>query len=363
MAQAAQETFTKTDIQRNNTQNFTDWKNFIAQNGYRPRAQITGEERTLLSAAAYEFEIKLGKWATHVSQQIKGHVSYATDWQYPEQQQAEFTELWNKAPTWQQKNNTDNLAACKEFSARNGCRPRQEISAEEAKLLSPAELRRELVLGSWMAHTAKTLRDWQYPERQQTEFEEWYIQTPTYYQKQNADNLTAWKLFIARHGYRPRQMISEENRRQMTELEYKQEIELGKWANSISQLLPLGWNPKVWQYKKQHTEFEKLWNEIPTYNQKLNADRLILLIKFCQDNGYRPSHDSSKDYPDIVSAGEISPEEDRLAIFVDTVRAGNCAFQYSKQYRQFKKCLRYPTHLIFLRRETSRKSRHSTISS
>jgi hypothetical protein len=348
IAQAAQGTLTKVDVQRNNTQNFAAWKNFILQNGYKPRGEIEGEERELLSAEAYELEIKLGKWANHVSQQVKGHVPYATDWQCPEQQQAEFVEWWGKTPTWQQKNNTDGLAACKEFSARNGCRPRQEISFEESKLFSSEELRRELKLGIWMAHTARTLRDWQYPE-QQAEFEEWYAQAPTYYQKQNADSLTAWKLFIAQHGYRPRQMISEENRQQMTELEYAQEVELGKWANRISQYLPQGWNLRVWQYEELYIEFKKLWNEIPTFNQKLNADKLTLLIKFCQDNGYRPSHDTSKDHPNIVSAGEISPEEDRLAVFVDTVRAGNSAFQYPEQYKQFEECMQYPTHLVYIR--------------
>ncbi|GBR73228.1 hypothetical protein NO1_0642 [Candidatus Termititenax aidoneus] len=360
IAQTAQETLTKAGIQRNNTQNFTAWKNFIAQNGYRPRSQITGAEQASLSAESYKLEIKLGKWATHVSQQLKGHVPYGIDWQYPEQQPAEFTEWWDKTPTWQQKNNTDNLAACREFSARHGRRPRQEISAGEAELLSPEDLRHELELGNWMAHAAQTLndeknrsRDWQYPEKQQAEFAEWHAQTPTCYQKQNADNLTAWKLFIARHGYRPRQMISVEIRRQMTELEYEQEVQLGKWANSISQPLPQKWNARVWQYEEQYAEFEKLWNEIPTFNQKLNADRLILLQEFCQNNGYRPSHDTSKDHPDIVSAGEISPEEDRLAIFVDTVRAGNSAFQYLEQYQQFEECLQYITHLVFLRKRIS----------
>jgi hypothetical protein len=364
IAQVTREPLTKADIQRNNTQSFTAWKNFIMQNGYRPRAEIEGEEQALLSVEACEFEVKLGRWGNHVSQQLKGHVPYATDWEYPEQQQAEFAEWWNKTPTWQQKNNTDSLTACQKFSARNGCRPRQEISAEEAKLLSPEELEHELRLGSWMAHTVQTLnaeenhpRDWQYPEQQQTEFAKWYAQTPTYYQKQNADNLTAWKLFIVQHGYRPRQAISVEVRHQMTELEYKQEVELGKWANRISQLLPQGWNSEVWQYEKQHTEFKKLWAEIPTFQQKLNADRLVLLIKFCRDNGYRPSHDTSKDHPDIVSAGEVSPEEDALAIFVDTVRAGNCAFQYPEQYQQFKECLKYLTHLMFLQMKTRQKFR------
>jgi hypothetical protein len=363
VAQIENTILTRADIQRVNTQKFTEWKNFIEQNGYRPRAIIVGEERALLSVEAYELETRLGRWGDHVSQQIKGHVPYAIDWEDPERQEAEFIEWWNRAPTWQQKNNTDNLNGCQEFSARKGCRPRQEISAEEAKQMSPEELENELKRGVWMAHTVQTLnagekspRDWQYPERQQAEFVEWYAKTPTYYQKQNADRFTAWKAFIVQHGYRPRQSISAEVRKQMTKAEYEQEVELGKWANSISQFLP-EWNTDVWQYEEQHNEFKELWQKIPTFNQKLNADRLLLLKKFCQDNGYRPSHDTSKIHPDIVSAGEISPEENALAIFVDSVRAGNCAFQYPEQYREFEECLKYPTHLMFLQRENSRRSR------
>ncbi|MDR1453126.1 MAG: hypothetical protein LBJ25_04035 [Candidatus Margulisbacteria bacterium] len=224
------------------------------------------------------------------------------------------------------------------------------------------EYQNEIRLGNWIAHTAQTInnaegsqRDWQYPEQQQAKFVKWYTQTPTGNQKQNADNLTAWKKFIVRYGYRPRQSISADARKKMTKTRYEQEVRLGKWANSVSQYLLPDWNQLVWQYQQQHDGFKELWQKTPTYNQKLNADKLILLQKFCRENGCRPSHDTSKKYPTIASAGEVSPEEDRLAVFVDTVRAGNSAFQYPEQYQAFEKCLSYPTRLAFQQKMDSRR--------
>jgi hypothetical protein len=160
---------TKADIQRKNTKYFVLWQDFIARNAYQPRAIIVGAERERLSDEAYKLEVRLGRWGAHVAQYLKGHVPYAIDWEYATQQ-AEFVKLWQKTPTWQQKNNTDNLAACRKFSRRRGYRPRQEISDKERKLMSAAVWQTELELGSWAAHTASRInnakkgqRDWQYP--------------------------------------------------------------------------------------------------------------------------------------------------------------------------------------------------------
>ena len=44
-------------------------------------------------------------------------------WQYPEQQ-AEFLEWYNNTPSWQEKQNTDNLIAFENFCKTHGHRPR-----------------------------------------------------------------------------------------------------------------------------------------------------------------------------------------------------------------------------------------------
>jgi hypothetical protein len=137
----------------------------------------------------------------------------------------------------------------------------------------------------------------------------------------------------------------------MTKFEYKREVRLGKWANIVS--LADENNRVDWQYpEQQQTEFDRLWLSTPTFNQKFNAERLVLLKKFCADTGHRPRHDTSKRFPHIISAGEVSPEEDMLAIFVDTVRAGNISFQYPEQHWEFEEIYtQYPTWAELCRRQ------------
>ena len=73
-----------------------------------------------------------------------------------------------------------------------------------------------------------------------------------------------WQKFIARKGYKPRNVISkkEAEKSGLSEAEQLAEIKLGQWVMYIK------YKNIVWQYPEQQAEFRKLRQETPTYFQK-----------------------------------------------------------------------------------------------
>ena len=175
--------------QEKNTDNFNDLKEFIKNNGYLPingylsrnRVYIYEAKRTDMSIAELLKEILLGLWAHSVQQ-------HAKSFSITPEQQAEFNEIWNKTPTYRQKNNSDMLPLFEEFCKMYGYRPRFFISKEEAMEtgMSEIELLKEIKLGQWIqslhVHTENYSINWQYYE-QHEKFVAIWNETPTYNKK------------------------------------------------------------------------------------------------------------------------------------------------------------------------------------
>lgn len=255
--------------QTNNTINFNAWKKFIICKGYKPRQVISEEERKKMTEVEWREEIRLGKWGNNVEQREKGNVKYNVSWEFSEQR-IEFLELWQKTPTYDQKKNTDDFNAWKEFIALKGYKPRNTILNK--KEMSETEWQKEIRLGKWGQAVKQSEKNrvyatsWEFPE-QRTEFLELWRRTPTYDQKKNTDNFNAWKEFIALKGYKPRSTIPEKERKKMTDAEWREEIRLGKWGTERSR----NRSTAHWESAEQEIEFKELWQKIPNYEQKIGG--------------------------------------------------------------------------------------------
>ena len=116
-----------TYYQKNDLDRFNKWKNFIIHKGYKPRNVIDKEamEQDGLTETERLEEIKLGLWAKRANHK-------SVKWQYPEQQ-AEFEGIWQKTSAYWRKNKINKFNKWEKFIARNGYKPRTEISQKVAE--------------------------------------------------------------------------------------------------------------------------------------------------------------------------------------------------------------------------------------
>jgi hypothetical protein len=162
--------------------------------------------------------------------------------------------------------------------------------------------------------------------------------TPTFVQKNNADNLAKWQGFIARQGYAPRHEISVLERAKMTEAAYNEEIALGKWANNASNTTP------DWQYpEQQQAAFVALLNKTPTFWQKQNTEMLVLFKDFCRQYGYRPRVKDRR--------GEVSELEHKAFKWGNNAKNRGADFQYPEQQNEFDEIYhKYPTYQQYMKK-------------
>ena len=83
---------TPTYTEKNFNDNFQEWKDFIKQKGYRPRAEINKYEvkKANIYTSEQIEEMKLGQWAYRIKRRF---------WRHPETQ-PEFKKIWEETPTF-----------------------------------------------------------------------------------------------------------------------------------------------------------------------------------------------------------------------------------------------------------------------
>ena len=342
--------------QQTNTANFTAWKDFIEKYSHKPRITISLEERKKMTEAEWRKETKLGRWAHVVEQNEKGNSGHTTLWQYP-RQAIEFAKILQETPNYWQKNNTDDFNAYKEFIEKHGYKPRETI-LKEKQVMSEAEWQKEMRLGQWARVVGQNekgnsgnITSWQFPE-QAIEFAKIWQETPNYWQKNNTDDFNAYKEFIEKYSHTPRTTMSKKEKAKMTEIEWREELRLGRWANRVDQ------NEKgnsghttFWQYPRQAIEFTKVCQETPTYNQKIHTELLIKFIVFCDKNKHRPRNQTEKQKAN--SYNPVSREEVRLAQWSHSAHMKTVAWQYPReQQAKFDEVYaKYPNWRNYMKRQ------------
>jgi hypothetical protein len=336
-----------TYAQKNQTDKFNKWKNFIALKGYKPRVAVSKKnaERAGLTEAERLEEIKLGKWGHHTKDRPLPTA----------EQQAEFNKLWQETPYIQihgrthfrthiMGSPTEKFNKWKKFIARKGYKPRVTVSKREAERagLTETELAEETMLGRWANHASHGLS---IAVEQQTEFNKMRDKTPTYFQKNHPGGFISrfneWKAFIALKGYRPRETISEKDAStgsasgKMTEAERLKEISLGKWGSHTKQ--------RPWRHPEHQPEFIKIWRETPTHTRGIyntKTDKFNKWKEFIARKGYRPRPRISATKKAGLTEAEQA-EETKLGRWADNaiqvVKGNRIGWHDPQQRAEFKK--------------------------
>ncbi|GBR77225.1 hypothetical protein NO2_1641 [Candidatus Termititenax persephonae] len=134
--------------------------------------------------------------------------------------------------------------------------------------------RNEIMVGRW----AKEVEAWD-TQAHKDEFYRLSARTPTYFQKNNTDNLAKWREFIKQNKYKPREGKTVFA---VNTSKFIQEICLGKWAREVYRNAHTNRGHRTdWQYPEtQQAEFDALWEQTPTYLQYYNAQKFERLQAF-----------------------------------------------------------------------------------
>jgi len=280
---------TPTFFQKSHDKIIKEWKDFIERKGYLPRDVISEAEAKQSGMTKDERleEIRLGSIARWIKQNLDNREGALERWCYTEQQRKDFMKIWNAAPSFQNKSQSEKFAEWKKFIALKGYLPRTTITGKEAETtnLSKEEQEEEIRLGKWASHLGgqRSLPT----EKEQAEFDKIKSKTPSFveahgrlfYRKCKRETNTKntehwfekWKKFIERKGYKPRASISAmiAKKNGLSKIEQQEETRLGKWANHFINRKLSG------MAEQQRAEFWKIFNDTPTWGEFLKKQHHI----------------------------------------------------------------------------------------